>query len=168
MNKKIDFLFVLCYYTLCIFIFRRRKDFFMRHNYLVTVLTTQIFDGDKDVIEMTTHADLELSEEGYILSYSEHSQEEGEIKTVISVDRKNIISVSREASINSCYTIEEGVRHLSHHVAPFGSFSVGISAKSVESVMTEEGGRLDFRYITDISGQAAGEVEFNIRVTRKS
>lgn len=147
--------------------FRWRKDFFMQHNYLITVLTTQILDGDKDVIEMTTHAELEFSQGGYILSYTEHSQEEGEIKTVISVDSKNVISVSREASINSHYTIEEGVRHLSHHVAPFGSFSVGISAKSVESDMNEEGGRLDFRYITDISGQAAGEVEFNIKVVRK-
>lgn len=147
--------------------FIRRKDFFMQHNYLVTVLTTQIFDGDKDVIEMTTHAGLEFSDGGYNLSYTEHSQEEGEIKTVISVDKKNVISVSREASINSRYTIEEGVRHLSHHVAPFGSFSVGISAKSVESDMNEEGGSLDFRYITDISGQPAGEVEFNIKVVRK-
>ena len=147
--------------------FIRRKDFFMQHNYLVTVITTQNFDGEKDVIEMTTHAGLEFSDGGYTLSYTEHSQEEGEIKTVISVDKKNVISVSREASINSRYTIEEGVRHLSHHVAPFGSFSVGISAKSVESDMNEEGGSLDFRYITDISGQLAGEVEFNIKVVRK-
>lgn len=147
--------------------FIRRKDFFMQHNYLVTVITTQNYDGEKDVIEMTTHAGLEFSDGGYTLSYTEHSQEEGEIKTVISVDKKNVISVSREASINSRYTIEEGVRHLSHHVAPFGSFSVGISAKSVESDMNEEGGSLDFRYITDISGQPAGEVEFNIKVVRK-
>ena len=148
--------------------FRRRKDFFMQTNYLVTVLTTQFYDGEKDVTEMTTHGQLELSDEGYTLSYTEHSQEEGEILTVISVDRKNVISVRREASINSRYTIEEGVRHLSHHVADFGSFSVGISAKSVESDMTEAGGRLDFRYYTDISGQAAGEVEFKIKVKRKS
>ena len=147
--------------------FIRRKDFFMQHNYLVTVITTQNYDGEKDVIEMTTHAGLEFSDGGYTLSYTEHSQEEGEIKTVISVDKKNVISVSREASINSRYTIEEGLRHLSHHVAPFGSFSVGISAKSVESDMNEEGGILDFRYITDISGQPAGEVEFNIKVVRK-
>lgn len=147
--------------------FIRRKDFFMQHNYLVTVITTQNYDGEKDVIEMTTHAGLEFSDGGYTLSYTEHSQEEGEIKTVISVDKKNVISVSREASINSRYTIEEGVRHLSHHVAPFGSFSVGISAKSVESDMNEEGGSLDFRYITDISGQPAGEVKFNIKVVRK-
>jgi acetate kinase len=30
-----------------------------------------------------------------------------------------------------------------------------------------QGGTLDFRYITDISGQAAGDVEFNIKVVRK-
>ena len=147
--------------------FRRRKDFFMQTNYLVTVLTTQFYDGEKDVTEMTTHGNLEFSDEDYTLSYTEHSQEEGEILTVISVDRKNVISVRREASINSRYTIEEGVRHLSHHVADFGSFSVGISAKSVESDMNEAGGRLDFRYLTDISGQAAGEVEFKIKVVRK-
>ena len=139
----------------------------MQTNYLVTVLTAQFYDGEKDVTEMTTHGNLEFSDEDYTLSYTEHSQEEGEILTVISVDRKNVISVRREASINSRYTIEEGVRHLSHHVADFGSFSVGISAKSVESDMNEAGGRLDFRYLTDISGQAAGEVEFKIKVVRK-
>ncbi len=139
----------------------------MQYNYLVTVLVTQIFDGEKEVIEMTTHACLVFDGDGYTLSYREESQEEGEINTVIRVDGNKIISVSREASVNSRYTIEEGVRHLSHHVAPFGSFSVGISTKSVESDMNEEGGRLDFRYITDISGQAAGDVEFKIKVVRK-
>ncbi len=139
----------------------------MQSNYLITVLTTQIFDGDKDVIEMTTHASLEFEDNAYILTYTEHSQEEGEILTVIRVEKNRLITVKREAGINSQYTIEEGVRHLSHHVAPFGSFSVGISAMSVESDMNEKGGRLDFRYITDVSGQAAGEVEFNIKVARK-
>ena len=139
----------------------------MKSNYLVKVLTTQVYDGEKEKIEMTTHADLVFDGNGYELSYTEHSDEEGEILTVIRVDEKKIITVKREASINSCYTIEEGVRHLSHHVAPFGSFSVGISAKSVETDMTPQGGRLDFRYITDMSGQAAGEVEFNIEVRTK-
>ena len=139
----------------------------MQNNYLVTTLVTQIFDGETEKIEMTTHASLDFDGEGYTLAYKEESQEEGEIKTVIRVDGKKVINVSREASVNSHYVIEEGVRHLSHHVAPFGSFSVGISTKSVESDMTEEGGTLDFRYITDISGQAAGDVEFNIKVVRK-
>ena len=139
----------------------------MQSNYLVTVLVTQITDGEKDVIEMTTHASLVFDGEDYTLSYKEESQEEGKISTVIRVTGGRVINVSREASINSRYTIEEGVRHLSHHVADFGSFSVGISAKSVESDMTEKGGTLDFRYITDISGQAAGEVEFKIKVVRK-
>lgn len=139
----------------------------MQSNYLVTVLTTQKMDGEIDKIEMTTHADLRFSGKDYILSYTEQSEEEGEIRTEIKVENERLITVRREASVNSCYTIEEGVRHLSHHVAPFGSFSVGISTKSVESRMSEKGGALDFSYITDISGQAAGEIEFKIRVTKK-
>ena len=147
--------------------FTRRKDYFMQSNYLVTVLTTQKMDGETDKIEMTTHASLVFSGNAYTLSYTEQSQEEGDISTEIRVENDRLITVRREASVNSCYTIEEGVRHLSHHVAPFGSFSVGISTKSVESRMTEEGGTLDFCYITDISGQAAGEIEFKIRVSKK-
>lgn len=139
----------------------------MQCNYLVTVLTTQKMDGETDKIEMTTHASLLFSGKDYTLSYTEQSQEEGEISTEIKVENERLITVRREASVNSCYIIEEGVRHLSHHVAPFGSFSVGISTKSVESHMTENGGTLDFCYITDISGQAAGEIGFKIRVTKK-
>lgn len=139
----------------------------MQCNYLVTVLTTQTMDGETDKIEMTTHANLSLDASSYILSYTEQSEEEGEIFTEIRVENDRLITVRREASVNSCYTIEEGVRHLSHHVAPFGSFSVGISTKSVESRMSEQGGTLCFSYVTDISGQAAGEIEFKITVTKK-
>lgn len=139
----------------------------MENQYLITVVTVQETDGEKEILEMTTHANLEIENGDYIITYTEDDSEEGESRTVLKVENESRISVSREGGINSYMTIEMGIRHLSHHVTPYGAFSLGITAKKVESEMTADGGTLVFRYATDQEMQPIGEIEFNITLKKK-
>lgn len=139
----------------------------MANDYLITVITVQQADGETDTLEMTTHASLVFDGDSYTITYNEDDSQEGESTTVLKVTGGRVIEVTREGAINSSLTIEEGVRHLSHHVTPYGAFSLGISGKTVESDITEDGGRLVFRYATDTEMNLIGEIEFDIKLTAK-
>ena len=140
----------------------------MENQYLITVVTVQQAEGETDTLEMTTHASFEGDSENYTLTYKEDDSEEGESTTVLKVEKGTKVSVSREGAINSYMTIEDGVRHLSHHVTPYGAFSLGITAKYVESDMSEKGGTLNFKYTTDQEMNLIGEIEFRITLKKKT
>ncbi len=139
----------------------------MENQYLITVVTVQEIDGETETIELTTHASYSGNSNNYTITYKEVDSEEGESSTVLRVEKGSCVSVSREGAINSYMTIEAGVRHLSHHVTPYGAFSLGITAKKVESEMDENGGKLVFRYATDQEMQPIGEIEFIITLKPK-
>lgn len=139
----------------------------MANDYLITVVTVQKAEGEKDTLEMTTHADFEGDSDDYTITYKEDDSQEGESTTVLNVKNGRTVQVSREGAINSSLTIEPGVRHLSHHVTPYGAFSLGISGKNVESDMTKQGGKLVFSYATDTEMNPIGEIEFDITLTPK-
>lgn len=139
----------------------------MEKQYLITVVTVQEAEGEKDTLEMTTHASFEGDSDDYTITYKEDDSEEGESTTVLRVQNGRCVSVSREGAINSYMTIERDMRHLSHHVTPYGAFSLGITAKKVESHMDENGGTLNFKYATDQELNPIGEIEFNITLKKK-
>lgn len=139
----------------------------MDKQYLITVVTVQEADGETDTLEMTTHASFEGNSDDYTVTYKEDDSEEGESTTVLKVEKGSRVSVSREGAINSYMTIEPGMRHLSHHVTPYGAFSLGITAKKVESDMNENGGTLNFKYATDQEMHPIGEIEFIITMKLK-
>ena len=58
--------------------------------------------------------------------------------------------------------LRKGTRSLSHHVTPYGAFSMGIEATVIESEMNENGGILRFSYLTDVEMKPLGEIEFDI------
>ena len=64
-------------------------------------------------------------------------------------------------------TIEKSVRHISHHVTPYGTFSLGVNAVAIESDIDENGGTLHFRYTTDIEMNVVSEIDFNITLIKK-
>lgn len=140
----------------------------MKEDYLVTIVTRQEVEGEKDVLEVTTHADLQGEGDDYIICYSETEDDGGESRTELHVVNDNSVTVKRQGSINTYMVIEKGVRNISHHVTPYGSFSMGVNALSIESDITGKGGKLRFRYATDIEMNPLGIIEFDITLTQKN
>ena len=100
----------------------------MKEDYLITIVTRQEVEGEKDVLEVTTHADLQGEGDDYVISYSETEDDGGESRTKLHVEKGSTVTVTREGSINTYMVIEKDVRNVSHHLTPYGSFSMGVSA----------------------------------------
>lgn len=134
----------------------------MKKEFLISVLTKQLIEGEQEELEIMTKAFLELKQDGYLIKYTEEEEDGSKSETTLQLENKKRITVSREGTISTHMIIEEGVRNLSHHVTPYGAFSMGVVADKIESDVSEKGGILRFRYMTDLENAPLGEIEFDI------
>lgn len=134
----------------------------MEKEFLISVLTKQEIEGDKEELEVMTKASLNLNENGYVISYAEEEEDGSRSVTTLEVENGNQITVNREGIISTHMILRKGTRSLSHHVTPYGAFSMGIEATVIESEMNENGGILRFSYLTDVEMKPLGEIEFDI------
>ena len=139
----------------------------MKEDYLVTVVTRQEIEGERDLLEVTTHGHLEDEKDSYTLIYTEQEEDGSESTTNLQVNSSSV-TVNREGSIATYMIIEKDVRNLSHHVTPYGSFSMGVCGKEIISEMTDEGANLRFSYATDIENNPLGVIEFDITARKKA
>lgn len=140
----------------------------MEYNYLVSIDTKQKIDGDEEKLQVITHASFSGNKDDYTIVYTEQSRENGESKTELRCEKSEKISVIRfgdEMSTN--LVLEKGIRHISCHSTPYGTFSMGITALEIDSDLDENGGTLHFRYATDIENSPLGEIVFDFRLKRK-
>ena len=134
----------------------------MEKEFLISVLTKQEIEGEKEELEIMTKATLKGEENDYTITYREREEDGSESETVLRVINSDHIIVNREGVISTHLELQKGVRNLSHHVTPYGAFSMGVACVSIESDMSENGGCLRFRYMTDIEMSPLGEIEFDI------
>lgn len=139
----------------------------MKNEFLIKIVTVQIVEGERDELEITTSATLEGDSENYTIKYKEVDPEDKETTTTLQVEKDRCICVSREGEISTHMTIERSVRHISHHITPYGTFSLGVNAIAIESDIDENGGTLHFRYTTDIEMNVVSEIDFNITLIKK-
>lgn len=137
----------------------------MEKVFLISVLTRQEIEGEKEELEIMTRATLKGEKNDYTIIYKEQEEDGSESETTLRVEDESRITVSREGTISTHLTLKKDVRTLSHHVTPYGAFSMGILCVNVESDMTENGGGLRFRYMTDIEMNPLGEIEFDITLS---
>lgn len=140
----------------------------VEENYLMTMVTNQLIDGEKEVIELTSLADFVGDADDYYISYNDDDGELKGCKTTLHVENGSIITINRQGAYHSHIVIEKNSRHVSHHATPYGSFSMGVSALEIDSKMTSEGGKLSFKYSTDMDMRPVGEIEFNITIKERN
>lgn len=134
----------------------------MEKEFLISVLTKQEIEGEKEELEVMTKASLTLNGNDYVISYTEEEEDGSQSVTTLEVENGNQITVNREGIISTHMILRKGTRSLSHHVTPYGAFSMGIEATVIESEMNENGGILRFSYLTDVEMKPLGEIEFDI------
>lgn len=139
----------------------------MKENYVVNIVTNQDVEGQREVIEMTTLASFKGREDDYYISYTDEDGDLEGCRTTLHVENGSCVTIRREGSYDSHMIIEKNVRHISHHITPYGSFALGVSALGVDSSVSRKGGKLHFKYATDIDMRPLGEIEFNITLTQR-
>lgn len=140
----------------------------MKENFLIKMVTRQYIEGEKQTLEMTSVADFHGTADDYYISYVDDDGDMKGCRTTLHVENGSLITIRREGDYNSHIIVEKNNRHISHHNTPYGIFTMGISAIAVESGMTDSGGKLSFRYATDIDMHPIGEIEFDITVSERN
>ena len=140
----------------------------MEDAYLIRIQTLQITQGEKESLELTTNASLEGEPNDYTIIYIDSTGDLAGTVTSVHVENNERITVMREGDYQTNLVLEPNVRHQTHYQTPYGSFMIGVCAMHVESNMTKEGGKLLFRYCTDVDMVPLGEVEFKITLKPRS
>ena len=92
----------------------------------------------------------------YFVSYDESALTglEG-THTVVRVGPDQV-RVTRTGSYPSQLVFERGRRHLSLYHTDFGDLSVCVSTQHIDNRLTDDGGRLDVRYLVEIDNMPTG------------
>ena len=140
----------------------------MEDAYLISIHIAQNANGEKQALDMTTHAALQGSPEDYSIRYTDSTGDLAGTETVIRVENRRCITIDRAGEFQTNLFLEPQVRHQTHYRTPYGEFMIGVCALHVQSDITEAGGTLVFRYCTDVDMVPLGEIEFKITLKPRS
>lgn len=125
----------------------------------IKITSSQYVEGEKETIIVDTDAVIIGSENDYTISYIETQGDTAGQETVLHIRDGKKISIRRSGSqFNSLIIIEKGIRHITHYTTSGFSFNMGMSCSELFSDFG--GGRLYFRYETDMELVPMGEIEF--------
>ncbi len=141
----------------------------MKENFLITVTGTQIVDGDKETIKLTTAGDFTFDGNKYYIKYREYDNENPNVyfDNTVEVQDNDIVTVIRKGVTNSRLTLERGRRHQCHYNTMFGDLMVGVFANMIENNLSEKGGVLQASYTLDFNAGLVSKNEIYIKVTEK-
>ena len=128
-------------------------------------LVSKQSDGEQsDKLELETEGMFRFDKHAYEITYDETEVTgyEGDV-TKLEVEGSKIV-LTRSEPAPSNLIIELGKKHHCHYGTPFGEFMVGVTARDIESNMTEKGGTLGFSYVIDINSGYVGDFEVDIDV----
>ncbi|MDD4716065.1 MAG: DUF1934 domain-containing protein [Oscillospiraceae bacterium] len=137
----------------------------MNKEVIISIRGSQSYaDVENEVIELVTSGTLSHSDAGYSFSYME-TELTGLDGTVTTFQvEKNRITLLRLGEVNSQMVFEEGRKHFSMYETPYGSMTVGVSARKVQSSLSDTGGNIELVYAVEIDHAIAGENIFQINV----
>ena len=134
---------------------------------VIHIIDTHLSDGEKYTCELTTAGTLDFLDGAYILTYDETDTELAGCTTTLKVDKNKTVTMTRSGKYNTELILEKERRHSCFYNTPFGELMMGIYAKSIESEMTENGGKLRFCYTIDFNNDLASENDLSISVAVK-
>ena len=122
----------------------------------------QRLEEEADVVELTAAGELHQMDRGYRIRYQETAASglEG-TETTLEVLPDRLL-LTRAGTMNSRLVLEPGNRHEGRYETPYGSLLLGAYTQEVRSELTQQGGRLIFRYTLDMNGSVTGHHEVHM------
>lgn len=132
-------------------------------------ITGQQSDGENvEDISITTEGDMNFTDSGYQIKYTESDEENNDTTTLLSVftkDGNDCVSLDRSGMINSNMVIEKGARNTAiYNFGPL-SMTVGVFGEHLFSNISETGGSIEMCYNVDINSVSTGKNHLKIDVT---
>lgn len=141
----------------------------MNENFIISVTGTQLVDGEKETINLTTAGEYITKCGNRYIRYKEYDNENPEIyfDNTVKVEGEDIVTVIRSGPAQSRLTLEKGRRHQCHYNTMFGDLMVGVFTNVIESTLTDKGGTLKASYTLDFNAGLVSKNEIFIKVTEK-
>lgn len=136
---------------------------------MMTMKTAQQAGDAKEAMEITTKATYEYTPLKQVLTYTEHTREEGDITTVITVDRlpqKPSVTLERQGSFHNSMTVQQGVRHQTLYSMGPCTFTMGVYGNTVASSLNPEGGSLFLSYALDMNAAHASNNTLELTIKK--
>lgn len=130
----------------------------------ITDIQTDVESGETDSVEVTTRGTLDGEGGDYVLNFDEIFAEDMQSHTVLTVQHGNCVSIVRSGDVMTELQLELGKRHICLYSTPYGDMNIGIYARTINSEMTSEGGRLDLEYTVDYNGTLTTRKQMVIEV----
>ncbi|MBQ9743251.1 MAG: DUF1934 domain-containing protein [Ruminococcus sp.] len=140
----------------------------MKDNFLISVTGTQIIDGEKESIKLTTGGEYVTEENTHCIRYKEYDNDNPDIcfHNTVRVEG-DTLTVIRSGPAQSRLILEKGRRHQCHYNTMFGDLTVGVFTDTVVNCLTEKGGTLRASYTLDFNAGLVSKNEIYIKVTEK-
>ena len=139
----------------------------MAENFLISIKTTTLTDGERDQYTFSTVGDFEVTENGHRFSYkdSEATGFEGCMTTLDAVP--GCVTLVRSGKLDSTLILEEGKKHMCHYATPYGVIQLGVSTLFIRNGLTGNGGTLDFGYSLDFNSSTVTKNLLRITIREK-
>ena len=144
-----------------------KKDGINSDNECILKITgTQLVDGEKDVIEVTTKGNYYEKDQKHYLFYdeSESTGFPGSQTTVEYEPSNGRITMTRTGPTSSQLIVEESVRHQCSYDTGYGTLMIGISGKKIKSTLEDKTGNLSFCYDLDVDTNLVSENSVAIEI----
>ena len=138
----------------------------MKDNYIISIIGTQMIDGESDKVEVLTTGEYEEKDGEKIIRYVEYSAEDPSRKTDTEVIVKDsaLLTITRKGELSSQLVLEKGRRHQCHYRTVVGDMMIGVFTSLISDSLSPLGGELNASYTLDFFGDAVSENEFYINL----
>ncbi len=119
---------------------------------------------EPEVVELTTQGTMELTKEGWEISY-----EESDLTGLMGVTttfcvQPGTVTLSRRGKLSSEMVFRQGQTHESLYQMEFGALMIAVTARQVFFDLTPEGGCIDLVYDIVIENTEAGVVDYHLDI----
>lgn len=137
----------------------------MKKDVIITIKGLQSYDDFMDDnIELVTSGRFYHKKDKFFLTYKESELTGlGNTTTTLKFEKKRV-TVMRFGETRAHMVFEEGQKHISYYNTGMGSFTVGVSTRSIRQTLTEMGGQVNIDYATEINNAFTGENAFSVDI----
>lgn len=136
---------------------------------MISIIGSQIVNGKKDQIELTTIGSYIVRGKNKFIIYREYDEEfpNKKISSVLKVEDDKTVTMMRNGNGSTRLMLEHGKRHLCCYNTEFGSFMIGVFANNIKSDLNQDGGTLNVSYDIDFHSDLNSRNELYVKVIPK-
>ncbi|MDE5670769.1 MAG: DUF1934 domain-containing protein [Eubacterium sp.] len=121
---------------------------------LLKITGSQLVDGQKDQIEITTIGTMRDDGTAYVIRYTEEQEPPmAPVQVTVRIQKdESAVQITRTGGVESCLIVEKGKRNQCNYDTGFGNLLMGVYGRIIEMTVNADNGSFAFEYDIDVNG----------------